>query len=93
MLAEVAGNDIADGVEVSAAVVGDDALGIACRTRSVAQRNRVPFVAGQAGREAGVALRHCRFIFEFADPLAAGKGRIVDVDHEWFWPFHQRQRF
>ena len=46
MLAEIAGEDIADGVEIGAAVMRDDALGIARRARGVAQRNGVPFVGG-----------------------------------------------
>ena len=93
MLAEIAGEDIADGVEIGAAVMGDDALRIARGARGVAQRDRVPFVAGQPCDEAGIALRDRRLVFDFADPLAAGKGRIVDIDHERFWALHQRQRF
>ena len=93
MLAEVAGEDIADGIQVSAAVMGDDALRIACCARGVTQRDRVPFVAGQARHEAGIALRHRRLIFEFADPRAAGISGIVDVDYEGFWSLHQCQRF
>ena len=47
MLAETAGQDIADGVEIGAAMMGDDALGIAGRARGVGQRDGVPFVAGR----------------------------------------------
>ena len=93
MLAEIAGEDVADGIEIGAAVMGHDALGIARGARGVAQRDRVPFVAGRSCDEAGVALRDRRFIFDFADALAAGERRIVDVDHERLWALHQRQRF
>ena len=93
MLAEIARQDVADGVEIGAAVMGDDALGIARGARGVAQRDRVPFVVGQPCDEAGIALRDRRLVFDLADALAAGKGGIVDVDHERFWSVHQRQRF
>ena len=82
MLAEIAGKDVADGVEIGAAMMGDDALWIACGARGVAQRDSVPFVAGQACHEAGIALRDRRFIFDFADPLAAGERCVVDVDDD-----------
>src|SRR6478736_10497342 len=47
MLAEIAGQDVADGVEVRAAVMRYHALGIARGTRSVAQRDGVPLVRRQ----------------------------------------------
>ena len=92
MLAEIAGEDIADGVEIGAAMMGDDALGIARRARRVAQRDRVPFVAGRDRREVRIALRDGGFIFDLADALAAFERGIVDVDHERLWPAHLRQR-
>ena len=93
MLAEIAREDVADGIEIGAAVMGHDALRIARGARRIAQRNRVPFVGGQPCDEAGIALRDRRLIFDFADPLAACKRRIVDIDDERFWSLHQRQRF
>ena len=80
MLAEIAGEDIADGIEIGAAVMGHDALRIARGARGIAQRNRVPFVAGQPCDEAGIACRDRRLVFDFADPLAARKRRVVDID-------------
>ena len=50
MLAEIAGQDIADGVKVGAAVVGHHALGIARGARGIAQRNGVPLVVRQSLR-------------------------------------------
>ena len=38
--------DVADRIEVGAAVMGHHALGITRGARGVAQRNRVPLVAG-----------------------------------------------
>ena len=93
MLAEIAGQDIADGIEIGAAVMGHDALGIARGARGIAQRNRVPFVAGRSCDESRIALRDRRLVFDFADPLAARKRRIVDIDDEGLWALHQRQRF
>src|ERR1700687_3131732 len=41
MLAEIAREDVADGVEVGAAMMRDHALGIACSSRGIAERNGV----------------------------------------------------
>src|SRR3984885_5020822 len=57
MLAEIAGENVADGIKVSAAVVGDDAFRVACRARGVAERDGVPFVLRQACNETLIALR------------------------------------
>ncbi len=92
MLAEPAGQDIADGIEVGAAVVGHHALGIACGARGIAERDGIPFVGRQPCDEGFVALRDRGLVFEFADPLAAGESRVVDVDHERLGALHQRQR-
>ena len=92
MLAEVAGQDVADGVEIGAAVVGNDALGIAGGSGSIAERDGVPFVLRRPCGKVGVALCHGIFVFELADPLSAGKSRVVDVDQQWLWAGHQRQR-
>ena len=92
MLAEIAGEDVADGVEIGAAVMGHHALGIARGARGVAERDGVPFVRRQSRDEILIALRHRVLVFDFADPLAAGERRIVDVDDERLWPLHQGQR-
>src|SRR5206468_9697639 len=73
MLAEIAGQDVADGVEIGAAVMGNDALGIAGGSGRIAERDGVPFVLRRRCGEVWVALRHGVFVFEFADPLSAGK--------------------
>ena len=93
MLAEIAGEDVADRVEVGAAVMRDDALGIAGGARGVAQRNGFPFVGRQPGFDVGIALGDRRLIFDFANAFSAGKGRVVDVDDKGLRTLHQRQRF
>ena len=93
MLAEIAGEDVADGVEVGAAVVGNDPLGISGGSRGIAERDGVPFVLRRPCGEPGVALRHGVLVFEFADPLSARESRVIDVDHQRLRTRHQRQRF
>src|SRR5262249_4687135 len=92
MLAEIAREDVADRVQVSAAMMGDDALGIARGTGRVAQRNRVPFVLGHLRHEGGVALRERRLVFDLADAFSAGESRIIDVDDERLWSAHELDR-
>src|SRR4051795_8759426 len=47
MLAEIGGEDVADGVEIGAPVVGHHALRIACCPGSIAERDGFPFVLWQ----------------------------------------------
>src|SRR6202051_792767 len=91
MLAELACEDVADRIEVSAAVVGDDALRITRGAGGVAQRDGFPFVRRQSWNEVGIALRQRVFIFDLADPPAAGESGIIDVDDERFGALHYRQ--
>ena len=93
MLAEIGGEDVADGVEIGATVMGHHALGIAGRSRGVAERDGVPFVLRQPRDETLVALRQRVLIFDFADPLAARESLVVDIDDEGLFALHQRQRF
>ena len=92
MLAEIAGEDVADGVEVGAAMVGHHAFGIACGSGSVTERDGVPFVRRQPCGKTRIALRQRVLIFDLADAPAAREGRIVDIDDERPWPAHQGQR-
>src|SRR5215207_916902 len=92
MLAEAAGEDVADGVEVSAAMMRHHALRVARGARGVAERNGVPFVGRSFWLEARIALGYRRLIFDLADPLAPSEHRIVDVDDIRLWSLHQRQR-
>ena len=70
MAADVGGEDVAGGEQVGAAMVVDDALGIAGRARGVVERNRVPFVAGRRALVSLVALGDQRLVVEISQPLA-----------------------
>ena len=83
MAADVGGEDIAGGEQVGAAVVVNDALGIAGRARGVIERNRIPFVAGRRAFVGLVALGDERLVIEAPQPLAgAVVFRIVVVDDQ-----------
>ncbi len=56
VLGHGAGQHVALGHQVGAAVVVDDALGIAGRAGGVVERDRVPFVVGHRPGEVGIAL-------------------------------------
>ncbi len=71
----------AHGVQEGAAVVIDDALGIAGRARGVAERDRVPFVRGRRPVERGIARRQQRLVVHDPEALARCR-RIDDVDDD-----------
>ena len=80
---DVGGDDIADREQIGAAMVVDDALGIASRARGVVERDRVPFVAWRRALVSLVALGDQRLVVEPANPLArAVILRVVVVDEE-----------
>src|SRR5262245_65635735 len=58
----------------------DDALGIAGRSRSVEQAERLPLVCRPAPVELGVALREQRFVGLLTEQRAFLMQGIVDVD-------------
>src|SRR5277367_7066923 len=83
MAPDVAGDDVADREQIRAAMMVDDALGIAGRARRVVERDRVPFVARGLALISFVALGDQRLIVEAAEPLArAVVFRVVVVDDE-----------
>ena len=83
MAADVGGEDVAGGEQVRAAMVVDDALGIAGRARSVVERDRVPFVARRRSLVSLVALGDQRLVVEAAQPFAgAVVFGIVVVDDQ-----------
>src|SRR3546814_2194492 len=57
MRRQAPGQDVAERQQIGAAVVIDDALGIARGARGVVQRDRIPLVAGQGIVEIGIAGR------------------------------------
>ena len=75
------GDDVADRVQVRAAVVVDDALRIAGGARGVVERDRVPFVAGPLPGEFRVASAEQLLVGLRAQALARARVlRVVDVD-------------
>src|SRR3546814_16466892 len=73
---------VADGVQIGAAVVVDEALGIARRAGGVEQRQRLPLVLGQAPGEVRVAGREAALVVGLADGLPAFRAWVVDVDQD-----------
>ena len=68
--ADVGGEDVAGREQIGAAVVINDALGIAGGARGVVERNRVPFVARRRTLISLVALGDQRLVVEASQPLA-----------------------
>ena len=92
MRAKIGGQDVADRVEIGPTVVRHHSLGIAGRSRGVTECDGIPFVLRQPRDKTLVALRQRLLIFDFANPLAARKSFVVNVDDEGPFPLHQRQR-
>ena len=69
-------------VEVRAAVVADDALGIARGTRGVAEADGLPLVVGETVLEPGRPFADERLVVLLADEVSALAQRVVDVDHD-----------
>ena len=67
---DVGGEDVAGGEQIGAAMVVDDALRIASRTRSIVERDRVPFVAGRRSLVGFVPLGDQGLVVEIPQPLA-----------------------
>src|SRR5439155_12495144 len=78
--AEAEGERVAEGVQIRAAVMVDDALGIAGGPVRVEQTDRLPLVGGSAPLVVGIALLEERLVVLLAQQLAALVKRIVDVD-------------
>ena len=73
--------------QIGAAMVIDDALGIAGGARGVVERDGVPFVVRHQPGEIGIALAQKILVFDAAEPLAgAGEFRIVIVDDQRLAP-------
>ena len=81
--ADVAGDDVAGREQVRAAMMVDDAFGVAGRARGVVERNRVPFVGGRGALVSLVALGDQRLVVEAAEPFARTVVfRVVVVDDQ-----------
>ncbi len=78
--------DVADRVQIGAAVMVDHALGPAGGARGVVERDRLPFIGRKQRREVRIALVQERLVGGLAEPLArlltAAMEQVVDdVDH------------
>ena len=83
MLAHAAGDDVGHRQQISAAVMIDDAFGIAGGAGGVIERDGVPFVGRHQPGEIGIAVAQKILVVEIAEPFAgAGEFRIVIVDDE-----------
>ena len=83
MLAHGAGDDVRHRQQIRAAMMIDDAFGVARGAGRIVQRNGVPFVVRHQPGEVGVALAQKILVFEIAEPFAGtGEFRIVIVDHQ-----------
>ena len=83
MLGHAAGQHVAHGEQIRAAMMIDDALGIAGRAGRVVERNRIPLVARHLPGELGIAFAEKFLVFEAAQAFAcAGEFRIVIVDDQ-----------
>ena len=85
-------DDVAKCVQIRAAVVVDDALRIARRSRRVIERDRVPLVGGRLPRKFGIALRDELLVVDRREPLAARTHGIDDIDDDWL-AFELGERF
>ena len=76
-------DDIGRRVQISAAMVVDDALRIAGRARCVVERNRFPLIGRMPPAIIRIAAGNETFVLEFAEQLAgAAVLGIIDVDHD-----------
>ena len=95
VLGHVPLQNVRDRVGGRAPVVVDHALGVARGATGVVQRNRVPFIAGQAPRKVGITTGHKSLVRERAQRLGGpSEQRILHVNHQQRpCGLAQRQRF
>ena len=75
------GHDVADRFQKCAAVVIDDALGVAGGARGVIERDRAALVGRRRPLEIRIASGDEFFIFDLAEPLARSRVKlVVEVD-------------
>ena len=70
MFRHEAGQDIALREQIGAAMMIDDALGVAGRARSIIERDRIPFIVGQRPCEIGIARGDEALIVDLRQALA-----------------------
>ncbi|MNG93656.1 hypothetical protein D3C79_526310 [compost metagenome] len=74
---------VAQGVQVSATVVVDHALGVAGGAGGVVERDRLPLVIGPFPGKVRVAFGEERLIIQFADRTAFAVLRVIHIHHQW----------
>ncbi len=80
MHTHVPGQHVAEGEQIGASVMIDDAFRIARGPRGVIQRNGVPFVVRQFPVVIRIAAGDEVLVFDIAETLAARTRRVVDID-------------
>ena len=75
-------HEIADRVEIGAAVMQHDAFRIAGRARGVVERDGVPFVFGIGPGEIGIARGKEALVIDLAERLARRAERVADINHQ-----------
>jgi hypothetical protein len=73
--------DVAERVQIGAAMVIDHALGVAGGARGVVESDRFPLVPRHHLLELRITGREKRFVVHFTEPLAARTRRVGNVDH------------
>ncbi len=93
MLLHRRGQHVALGKQVGAAVMVDDALGIAGGAGSIVERDGVPFILGHPPFELGIAAGEELLVFDVAKAGAVdGKLRVVVVDDDGPGGLGERER-
>ena len=75
-------DDVRQGIQIRAAVMVDNALGISGRSRRVIERNRIPFVCGQLPFIGVVAVGDEGLIVRSTKTLSTGTQCIGNVDDQ-----------
>ena len=83
MLPQAPDQYVAERVQIGAAMVIDDPLGVAGRAGGVVQRDRIPFVCGRQFGEGWVATGEKGLVIDVAEARAARTRRVDDVDDQW----------
>ncbi len=81
LLVDAEGEHLADGVQVCAAVVVHDTLGLTGRAGGVAQTDGLPFIGWRAVRVRARAFLEQRLVVFLSEQPAAFEQRVVDIDN------------
>ena len=73
--------DVAERVQIGAAMVIDHALGVAGRAGGVIESDRLPFVMRRCLRELRIPGCKKSLVVDLAKPITTGTQRVGNVDH------------